>query len=416
MRRNSQVLATTRPLREVAREARRCAVLRQADSEFRRVGVAAADLPAIARGVGISRANLYNYCEGREDLARQCYLDALKSFERALTEAREFPGQALDKVAAFVRAATGHDRPIAAIAAEIDLLSQAARLEIEQEQRSAFDALATMIHDGVLDGSIRACNAEVAARTIWGMISWTPLGAAWVAGADDNLAERMDASLPMLIERGIAESSINIDRAPVSGKWLAQIVASRPETRIEDIARIASSLFNRRGIEGVTLDDVATEMQATKGLLYHYLPNKAALVQHCFERAFEIYRGILDLAEERTDGIDQARYTVALNVQAQLHSLHPLSLATSYRQLAPAEQMAFTKATSELLDRSIAIARRGMRDRTCRDVDPAAVAFSAAGSFLFLGRWMPVQSTLDSIVVGSEVTDLYLYGLRSPRS
>ena len=52
--------AAGKPLRDAARAARRAAVLEEACAEFRRVGVAAADLAAIARAVGVSRAALYN--------------------------------------------------------------------------------------------------------------------------------------------------------------------------------------------------------------------------------------------------------------------------------------------------------------------------------------------------------------------
>jgi len=333
--------------------------------------------------------------------------------KRALVEAQEQPGPGLDKVLTFTRAATGHDRPIAAIAAEFDLLPTDALDEIGREQRAAFDALATLIRDGMADGSIRDCDADMASRTIWGMVSWTPLGELWAGRTGDNLADRMDAGLPTLIERGISSSPINAKRALVTKDLLRQLIASRPDDRVEEIARVASSLFNRRGIDGVSLDDVAAEMEATKGLLYHHFSSKAALVRQCFERGFEIYRLIMSMADNCETGIEQARQTVGLNTMAQLQSLHPMSLSAAYRQLPPEELARFTAATSELLDRSVVIARRGMRDGSMREFDATAVALSSAGSFLFLGRWMPDKATLDPVIIGREVTDLYLYGLRA---
>ena len=59
--------------------------------------------------------------------------------------------------------------------------------------------------------------------------------------------------------------------------------------KIETVLATASRLFNRRGIDGVSLDDVTAELGATKGALYHYFEDKADLVRRCYERAFDFY-------------------------------------------------------------------------------------------------------------------------------
>lgn len=406
--------AARKPLLAAARAARRGAVLRQAAEEFRRTGVAAADLPGIARAVGLSRASLYNYCSGREDLARQCYLEALAGVEAVLREEAARDGAALDRLVAFVGAATGQDRPIAAIAAELDLLPSDMRAEIEHEQERAFDALADLIVAGQRDGSIRACHPKIAARTIWGLAFWTPLGELWIGRRDENLAARMEAELPTLIERGVVTDAGRSRHATVPSELIAAIAATRSEDRVEEIARTASSLFNRRGIEGVSLDDVAAAMDATKGLVYHHFPSKTALVRHCFERGFDLYDLIMTTAEAAPDALEQARRALALNAMAQLRALHPMSLNAFYKRLPAADQLRFSLRAGALLDRSVDNAQRGMRDGLERAFDAPAVALAAAGSFLFLGRWMPGDNGADAAGIAAEIADLFLYGLCAP--
>ena len=48
----------------------------------------------------------------------------------------------------------------------------------------------------------------------------------------------------------------------------------------------ASRLFNRRGIDGTSLDDITAGLGATKGALYHYLDNKTDLVARCHQAGF----------------------------------------------------------------------------------------------------------------------------------
>ena len=413
MKRTESVEVGTRPLLDVARAARRAAALREASAEFRRTGVAGADLPAIARGVGLTRSSLYNYCAGREDLARQCYLESLAALESVLAATQGMPGSGLARVIAFVREATGHDRPIAAIAAELDLLPEDARAEIEREQVRAFDALAALILSGQQDGSIRACDPAIAARTIWGLVSWTPLGAMWAGPIGEDLSARMEMALPDLIERGIVSDGWRHQRGVVPADLLASIWSARPDDRVEEIGRTASSLFNRRGIEGVSLEDVAAAMGATKGLVYHHFESKAALVRHCFERGFAIYDRILDIAGAAPDGLEQTRRAIALNAQAQLHALHPMSPNAFYKRLSSADQAHFSEKSAALLERSILIVECGTADGLKRAVDAPAVALAAAGSFLFLGKWIPAN-TRDPLTVAHEVSDLFLYGLCAP--
>lgn len=403
--------AAGKPLRDAARAARRAAVLEEACAEFRRVGVAAADLAAIARAVGVSRAALYNYCAGREDLARQCYLESLGALQALLHDAMSLPGTGLARIAGFVREAIGHDRPIAAIAAELDLLSGEARAEVEREQDALFDRLAALIATGQRDGSVRACDAAVAARTIWGLVFWAPLGELWTGRAGENLGARIGAELPPLVERGIVSNTVRGRHEAVAANLLAPILAARPDDRIEEVARAASRLFNRRGVEGVSLDDVAAEVGATKGLFYHHFKSKTALVRHCFERGFEIYDCLMSVAAEGADSVEQSRRALVLNVMAQLYGLHPMSLNIFFRCLPAEDQQRYSQRASALLDLSVGFAERGMAAGLNRRFDAQAVSLASAGTFLFLGRWIDGEDLDRAERTAAEVADFFLYGL-----
>ena len=399
-----------KPLLSAARDARRSAVLRQAMIEFRRAGVAGARLPAIARGVGLSRASLYNYCTGREDLARQCYLDALQRMRGQLDESRgEHAG--LARILAFVRTAIGDDHAVAAITGELDLLPPGQREEIERVQGEMFDALASVVSAGIADGSIRRCDPAIAARVIWGLVSWAPIGGLWTGRDEERLAKSLAIELPNLVEYGVAI-------APHDGRipLIAEELPERAGDRIEDITCAASALFNRRGIDGVSLDDVAEAMSKTKGLVYHHFESKGALVAACFERGFDIYDRIMARARAQSTGVEQSKWAVALNVQAQLESLHPVSLSIAYHRLPAPEQAAYTRRASALLDQSIAIGRQGRADGTQRSFDPESVSLVSAGAFLFLARWLPLDRKVDPVRVSAEVSELFLYGLGTARA
>jgi AcrR family transcriptional regulator len=55
-----------------------------------------------------------------------------------------------------------------------------------------------------------------------------------------------------------------------------------PRTHLLDAALRA---FARRGYEGTSVRDIATEAQVAPGLLYHYFPSKQAVLEALFERS-----------------------------------------------------------------------------------------------------------------------------------
>lgn len=404
---------TARPLASAARAARRAVLLDEAAQEFRRGGVAGADLIAIASRVGLSRPSLYNYCSDRTDLARQCYLHLIEPLVEDLERAGGSKGNGLDAVLAFLSAAQGRDHSHAIIASELEALPDAGRREIAARQHQAFDVLADLVARGIDDGSIRKCDPAIAARTIWGLIAWAPLGEIWARGAEQE-AGRLSAELGSIVEHGVAtgKAPATIDDAGIEG-W-ASLAPPPPPDRAGEIVAAASALFNARGVEGVSLDDVATEMGATKGLVYHHFASKCELVAACLERAFDLYSLLLDRAEGHASGVERSRSGLSLNVQAQLDPSGPMSLsAAAYHRLAPGQQSRFGAMTRALLDRSIAMMELGNRDGTLRPFDAEPTALASAGTFNFVARWLPRNRAMSHRLVAFEVSNLFLHGLRA---
>ena len=67
--------------------------------------------------------------------------------------------------------------------------------------------------------------------------------------------------------------------------------------KIEQLLETASRLFNERGLDGASLDQIAAALGATKGALYHYFSDKRELVLRCYERSADLDEKMTDLAE-----------------------------------------------------------------------------------------------------------------------
>jgi AcrR family transcriptional regulator len=402
-----------RSLAGEARAARHAAVLDEATVEFNRVGVAGASLAAIARRVGLTRAGLYNYCADRVDLVRQCYLRACDLTQADLTRAAAGGGRGLDKVTTFIRLAVEPGRPPVAVLSELAFLPEVSRHEVQAARTRNVETLKALVGLGVEDGSIRPCDTDLACQTIFGMLSWAPLGRAWTDNDDDTFAIRMAAAIPVLITDGVASEGATI---PPMRRHIADVIlpseGSEKDQRLEALTRAGSRLFNRRGIDGVSLDDVAAEVGATKGLVYHYFDSKPAFVAHCYDRAFDLYDQIMSVAETGDSGLECSLLALGLNVEAQIEDLHPLSLTTGFETFSEAARQRFSIRTNSLAARSVELSRRGVKDGSLRPFDLEPVVLASAGAFSHLSKWLPPGDNRPAAEISGEVGRLFLLGLR----
>lgn len=108
---------------------------------------------------------------------------------------------------------------------------------------------------------------------------------------------------------------------------------SRPRgdhaARREELAAAAADVIVARGMERVTLRDVAEALGVTTGTLTHYFTSKDALVAHTKERAFDWRYARALGAAERATGIERLHAVVAemLPVDAERRANWRLLLA-----------------------------------------------------------------------------------------
>lgn len=404
-----------KPMFNAARAARRALLLDQAAGEFRRIGVAGADLAQIARNVGLTRSSLYNYCADRHDLASQCYFHLLEPLLAELDRSMATADSGLAAVLEFLVRTRERDQSHAIIAAELDTLGDAGRNEVTQAQNRAFAKLERVIARGIADHSIRPCDPAIAARTIWGLLAWAPLGDIWARRAAGDQPGRVSIEVARIVEIGVATTPAPARIEDTPGEEWHTLAPPHPANRGEEIIATASALFNARGVEGVSLDDVAAAMSATKGMIYHHFESKAALLTRCLERAFDLYDRLLDRADRHGSAAERSRAGIVLNVEAQLDSAGPMSLtAAAYRMVGERERDRFSRQANALLDRSIATMKRGKADGTLRPFDAATTALASAGTFNFIARWLPADRALSPREVAFEVANLFLHGLGTP--
>jgi AcrR family transcriptional regulator len=305
-----------------------------------------------------------------------------------------------------------------AVLSEVEHLKPAQRQIISRAANRNIRALRGFIERGVDDRSIRHCDAEAMAQTIMGFVSWIQITPTWLNSDESEERARDFAHVMTLLRRGVGAPGVQVPDVSID----AEDLRARPGNpfdrdaaaalKVESLLTAASRLFSRRGIDGVSLDDVSAELGATKGAVYHYFNDKSDLVGRCYERAFDLYEAIADHAEKRGQtGLEQTVIGVHLNTQAQAGTLSPLAPLAGVRGLAEDLREQLNARAAKIARRYEAMGRRGVKDGTLEIEDIQAASRAGAGLFAWIPKWRRENDARSAKTLGDEVVRLYVRGL-----
>jgi AcrR family transcriptional regulator len=395
-------------------------VLDEAARQLNAKGVSLTSLTEIAEKLGISRAAMYYYVEDREDLVFQCYRRSCEITARYLNEATREPGTAIDMITRFVGRMLDPNEPELAARSEIAMMTPSQRDTIQ----GLYDALAArvahLLTTGQSEGLIRECDVEVNARIILSLVTWAPLARSLARASDGVNAETLlDAVLATIFD-GLSRDR----RAPEYVHFDLSSLCMRngavfdrdaiSEAKRETLVSVASRLFNRKGIDATSLEEIAAQVGATKRTLHRHLGSKQELVGACYDRAFKIFLHIKDamLAHPgtRLAAISSAMYAVAIAYPRE--DLSPLSPLVGFDALSPAAQEKFMQQSAELSDGYHETLRKGIEEGSIADVNVESRALVLPGLLSWLVKEdVPTDEARRKYIAG-EIAQLVAIGLK----
>ena len=398
--------------------AKHAALLDAAAVEFNARGIAGARLPQIGKAVGVGRAALYYYVDSREDLAYRCYLRACQVTAGDLAAAKQ-EKTGLAQLIRFVELALDPKRAPAVVLSEVAYLDGQHRREIEAAHGRNMRTLRRFVEDGIADRSLRECDAEIIAQTLFGMVSWVPLATEYVSGYGADVRARAADALRDLVENGTAADTDATFDCPLDfasfafrpGNVFDRRDAS--EHKVELLLQTASRLFNQRGIDGTSLDDITAALGATKGAFYHHLPRKKALVMRCQQRATDLFERFAEAASRAgTSGHERTMIGLHLNVQAQAAEQAPLSPLTGLEMLPPSVLRDIRARSERITKRFEQFNRDGIADKSLRKFDVHTLSLAGAGAFGWIPKWRDPLRGPSPRALADEIVALFSHGIR----
>ena len=104
----------------------------------------------------------------------------------------------------------------------------------------------------------------------------------------------------------------------------------------QEVLREAAASFNAKGYHGTSLNEIATSLGVTKAALYHYFPNKNAVLAACFEHAMEVCFACLERGRrEGKNGRERLIITIAGYVEQLIDELNCCVVLLEEQALEP---------------------------------------------------------------------------------
>lgn len=192
-------------------------------------------------------------------------------------------------------------------------------------------------------------------------------------------------------------------------------VQRKRRRRRAEILSSALSAFRENGYHGTTLAEIARQLGLRKSTLYHYFPDKEAILYACHRRALdELDRAGEEALRRHESAPERLAHIIREHVRVMTDTLQGSSLAFEIPALSLEHQAEVVAARDRYENRLREVIREGVARGEFRPVDPKIAAFAILGAVNWIARWYDPAGSLAAPELGARFVDHLVGGLTSP--
>jgi AcrR family transcriptional regulator len=184
----------------------------------------------------------------------------------------------------------------------------------------------------------------------------------------------------------------------------------RRRRRVE-ILHAALRAFRAKGYHATTLDDIAHQLGVRKTALYHYFPDKEAILFACHRESLAELSAILKGAQTRESAGEQLAYVIREHVRVMTDTLEGSPLAFEVTALSPERQRDVIAARDRYEHALRRMIESGIAAGEFRRVDPKIAVFAILGAINWIARWYSPEGSLHARELGGQFAEHLLGGL-----
>jgi AcrR family transcriptional regulator len=188
----------------------------------------------------------------------------------------------------------------------------------------------------------------------------------------------------------------------------------RPGHSLESLLAVAVTVFNERGYDATSMEDIAARLGVTKSAIYHHVPSKVELLRLSLDRALD---GLFAVTEEpgasTGPAIDRLEHIVRGSVRVLTRELPFVTLLLRVRGNSAIERAALQRRRR--FDQIVADLVRAAADEgdVRPDIDPAVTSRLLFGTVNSLTEWYRPNRKLDATALADALIAISFDGLRT---
>ena len=190
----------------------------------------------------------------------------------------------------------------------------------------------------------------------------------------------------------------------------------RPGHSLDTLLATAVALFNERGYEATSMDELATRLGVTKSAIYHHVPSKVELLRLALDRALDALFALTQETGATTGpAIARLEYVVRGSVRVLAAELPYVTLLLRLRGNTEVERTALQRRRE--FDRIVTgLVRAAEHEGDVRtDVDPAVLSRLLFGTVNSLTEWYRPGGDLSADDLADAVVAITFSGLRTSK-
>ncbi|MCU1669009.1 MAG: transcriptional regulator, TetR family [Blastococcus sp.] len=188
----------------------------------------------------------------------------------------------------------------------------------------------------------------------------------------------------------------------------------RPGHSLDSLLAVAVAVFNERGYEATSMDEIAGRLGITKSAIYHHVSGKGELLRIAVDRALDGLFAVTREAEAASGpAIDRLEHVVRGSVRVLSAELPFVTLLLRVRGNSDTERAALDRRRE--FDRIVSdLVRAAAAEGSVRaDVDPAVIGRLLFGTVNSLVEWYRPDGGMSADALADALVAITFGGLRT---
>jgi AcrR family transcriptional regulator len=188
----------------------------------------------------------------------------------------------------------------------------------------------------------------------------------------------------------------------------------RPGYDLESLLRVAVKLFNERGYDGTSMEDLSRKLGITKSAIYHHVPSKQELLRLAVDRALDgLFLVVTEAEAVPGRAIDRLEFLVRGSVSVLVEQLPFVTLLLRVRGNTKVERDALARRRD--FDRIVSdLVAEAENDGDIRpDIDPAVTSRLLFGMVNSLIEWYRPRRGATAEEIADAIAKIAFDGIRA---